>query len=252
MNYEEGQALTQRWLGEAGLAPGARVLDVGCGPGNLARLAFAHLGPTGRLVGLDRDDAFLDLARAQHAGRDATFLRADLAAELPEELGHFDAIIGRRVLMYLPDPAATLRRLVAHLRPGGLLFIQEFILFDTPTPLPLHDRVRGWLRTMLEAEQASWEIGRELPRLFAEAGLPGPVVRAEVDVASPGQPDSLVDRVRFVLPRLVAAGIPADEIAVDTLGARLRAERDGLGQAWFGELAVAAWATREAPDAPAR
>jgi SAM-dependent methyltransferase len=244
MNYEDGQALTLRWLGEAGLAPGARVLDVGCGPGNLARLAFARIGPTGSLVGLDRDEGHLAQARAQHAGREATFLPTDLAGALPKGLGSFDAIIGRRVLMYLPDPAATLRRLVAHLRPGGLLFFQEFILFDTPTPLPLHDRVRGWMRTMLEAEGASWQMGRELPRLYAEAGMSAPVLRAEVDVASPGQPDSLVDRIRFVLPRLAEAGISAEEIGVESLGARLQAERDGLGQAWFGEVAVAGWSTR--------
>ena len=119
MTYEEGQALTLRWLGDAGLTACARVLDVGCGPGHLARLVFERIGVGGALVGLDRDVAFLDQARAQHQGRDATFLHADLAGELPQDLGIFDAIVGRRVLMYLPDPAATLRRLVTHLRPGG-------------------------------------------------------------------------------------------------------------------------------------
>jgi len=87
MTYEEGQALTLRWLGEAGLAACARVLDVGCGPGNLARLVFEHIGAGGSLVGLDRDVAFLEQARAQHQGRDATFLHADLAGELPRDLG---------------------------------------------------------------------------------------------------------------------------------------------------------------------
>jgi hypothetical protein len=100
------------------------------------------------------------------------------------------------------------------------------------------------MRTMLEAEGASWQMGRELPRLYAEAGMSAPVLRAEVDVASPGQPDSLVDRIRFVLPRLAEAGISAEEIGVESLGARLQAERDGLGQAWFGEVAVAGWSTR--------
>ena len=241
MTYEEGQALTLRWLGDAGLTACARVLDVGCGPGHLARLVFERIGVGGALVGLDRDVAFLDQARAQHQGRDATFLHADLAGELPRDLGTFDAIVGRRVLMYLPDPAATLRRLVTHLRPGGTVFFQEFILLDSPTLLPLHDRVRGWMKTMLEEERASWQFGRQLPRVFSEAGLPPPVMRAEADVASPGQPDSLADRVRFVLPRLMQAGISADDIDIDTLAARLRAERDSRGEPWFGELAVAAW-----------
>lgn len=97
---------------------------------------------------------------------------------------------------------------------------------------------------MLEEERASWQFGRELPRVFSEAGLPPPVMRAEADVASPGQPDSLADRVRFVLPRLLQAGISADDIDVDTLAARLRAERDTRSEPWFGELAVAAWVKR--------
>lgn len=242
MNYEEGQALTLRWLGEAGIGPGQRVLDAGCGPGNLARLVFARVGPTGGVVGIDRDEAWLAAAREQHAGRDAEFRRVDLAGELPDDLGTFDALVARRVLMYLPDPVATLRRLVARVRPGGVVFVQEFVLFDEPTSFPLHDAVRGWMRRMLEAEGASWTFGRSLPRLFVGAGLPAPVIRAEADVASAGQPDSLVDRVRFVLPRLVEAGIPAAEIDVDTLGERLRAERDARGEAWFGELVVAGWA----------
>lgn len=241
MTYDEGQALTLRWLGDAGLAACARVLDVGCGPGNLARLILERIGAGGSLVGLDRDVAFLEQARAQHQGRDATFLAADLAGELPRDLGTFDAIVGRRLLMYLPDPAATLRRLLTHLRPGGTVFFQEFILLDSPTLLPLHDRVRGWMKTMLQEERASWQFGRELPRVFSAAGLPPPVMRAEADVASPGQPDSLADRVRFVLPRLMQAGISADDIGIDTLAARLRAERDACGEPWFGELAVAAW-----------
>ena len=244
MNYEEGQALTLRWLGEAGLGAGARVLDVGCGPGNLARLVFAQIGAGGSLVGLDRDMAFLEQAREQHRGRDATFLCTDLGGELPEELGTFDAIVGRRVLMYLSEPAATLRRLLTHLRPGGTVFFQEFILLDSPTLLPLHDRVRGWMKTMLAEEDASWQFGRELPRVFAEAGLPPPAMRAEADVAAPGQPDSLADRVRFVLPRLLQAGISASDIEIDTLAARLQEERDSLREPWFGEMAVAAWVNR--------
>jgi SAM-dependent methyltransferase len=241
MTYEEGQALTARWLGQAGLRPGQRVLDVGAGPGNLARLAFQHLDPGGSLVGLDRHEAFLAQARAQHADRDARFLSADLDGELPSDLGSFDVIIGRRVLMYLRDPVATLRRLRPLLRPGGVIFFQELVIADAPPALGLHNRAIGWLRTMLAAEGASSELGASLSGLFLAAGLPAPVVRAEADVAAPGQPDSIADRIRFVLPRLEEVGIPAREIDVDTLAVRLRAERDRTGQAWLGDLAVAAW-----------
>jgi SAM-dependent methyltransferase len=242
MTYEEGQALTSRWLGAAGLAAGQRVLDLGCGPGNLARLALDHIGPGGQLVGLDRDEAFLAAARAQHAGRDARFAAADLRGPLPEDLGAFDAVLLRRVLMYLPDPAGLLRRAAVHLRPGGLIFVQELIMDEPPASLPLHRACFGWLRRMLDREGASASFGRGLPALFRAAGLPAPVVRAEADVAAPGQPCTLAHRLRFVLPRLAEAGVDLAEVQIDTLEARLRAERDATGEAWWGDLAVAAWA----------
>ncbi|MEQ1565304.1 MAG: methyltransferase domain-containing protein [Myxococcota bacterium] len=242
MTHEEAQAVTLRWLGEAGVAPGARVLDFGCGPGHLTGLLLSCVGEGGSVVGLDNHEGFLTSARAQHAGRDVVFHTADLRGPLPQDLGSFDAVIGRRVLMYLPDPRAALERLCALLRPGGLVFVQEFVLFDTPTALPLHDRVRGWLQQMLEREGVSWQFGRELPRLFSGAGLPAPVMRAEAAVAAPGHPDTLAERIGWMVPRLVDAGIAAADIDIDSLADRLRAERDTVGQPWFGELAVAAWA----------
>lgn len=242
MNYEEGQAITGRWLTDAGIGPGQRVLDVGAGPGSVTALLLDRLGPDGEVVGIDNNDPFLDQARARHAGRNATFRHVDLAGPLPDDLGTFDAIVGRRVLMYLPDPAATLTRLRLLLRPGGLVFFQEFVLDDAPTALPLHDTVRSWLITMLRAESASWTLGQDLPKLFAAAGLPWPVMRAEVDVACPGQPDSLLDRLRFVLPRLAAVGIDEATIGLDTLSQRLHDERAAAQTAWMADIAVAGWA----------
>ncbi|MBK8260505.1 MAG: methyltransferase domain-containing protein [Nannocystis sp.] len=242
MNYEEGQQVTRRWLIEAGVGPGQRVLDLGTGPGSVAALVLDLVGPTGDVVGLDRSGPFLTMARERLAGRPYSAREVDLDGPLPDDLGTFDVVVERRVLMYLQRPAAALARAAAHLRPGGLAWCQGFVLDPTPTALPLHDTVLGWMVRMLEFESASWTFGRELPRVFREAGLPPPVMRADVDVASPGQPDSLVDRIRFVVPRLVEAGIPAEVIDLDTLAARLSAERDRVGAPWFADMAVAAWA----------
>lgn len=242
MTLEEAQAITARWLAEAGVGPGQRVLDVGAGPGAMTALILERVGPEGSVLGLDREESLLAMARARHAGRPVDYRQVDLAEPLPQDLGTFDAIVGRRVLMYLPDPVATLSRLRALLRPGGLVFFQELVLDEAPTALPLHDTVRGWMVEMLRAESASWTMGRALPRAFAAAGLGWPVMRAEVDVLSAGQPDSLTDRLRYVMPRLHAAGISAEDIDIDTLPARLLEERARVGQPWMSEQAVAAWA----------
>jgi trans-aconitate methyltransferase len=75
------------------------------------------------VIGVDRSARAIDLAqrRAAAAGRNnrVRFVTADLDTFTPDE--PCDAVIGRLVLMYLRDPAATLRRLCAHLRPGGVI-----------------------------------------------------------------------------------------------------------------------------------
>ena len=242
MHYDEAQLVTRRWLVEAGVGPGQRVLDLGTGTGSVAALLLDLVGPEGEVVGLDRHGPFVAMARERLAGRSYHVRDVDLDGPLPDDLGMFDVIVERRVLMYLRDPAATLARALRHLRPGGLVLCQGFVLDEAPTALPLHDTVRDWMVRMLAFESASWTFGRQLPTVFRDAGLPPPVMRAEVDVASSGQPDSLAERIRFVLPRLVEAGIPAEVIDLDTLSARLSAERAQVGQAWLADVAVVAWA----------
>ena len=112
---------TRRWLSEAGVGPGMRVLDVGTGAGPVALIAARLVGPTGSVVGLDRDGRRLVRARtaAAAAGLDnVTFVEGTVE---DAELGAFDAVIGRRVLMHLPDPEGALRTLAeALVLPSGL------------------------------------------------------------------------------------------------------------------------------------
>ena len=240
MTEQDAQAATGRWMDEAGVVPGMRVLDVGCGPGAVTALLLERVGPGGRVVGIDRAPPLLELAAARNPDPRATFVRADLDAALPE-LGAFDAVVGRRVLMYLKDPAATLARMVALVRPGGVVLFQELVIDTAPTGLRLHDALRDALVGMLAHESASWTLGRALPGIFRRAGLPAPVMRAEIGVAAPGQPDTLAARVGMMRERLAAGGASPELLDTDTLGARLHAEREEAGVAWLAEAAVVAW-----------
>jgi len=124
------QPSTRQVLREAGVAGGMSVLDVGCGPGSVSFLAAELAGPTGAVVGIDNNPAMLVTARAHALASGApivSFLEADLTelgAEGWLEPG-FDAIIGRLILLHVPDPAALLRTLARHLRPGGVTVFQE-------------------------------------------------------------------------------------------------------------------------------
>ena len=101
--------LTQRFLRQAGLAPGMRVLDLGSGAGNVARLAAELVGPDGAVVGIERDPAAVELARRRTDAPNVEYRVGD-AETLDGVEGGFDAVVGRLVLMYLKDPAAALRR----------------------------------------------------------------------------------------------------------------------------------------------
>jgi len=123
-----GSAGTRELLQAAGLAPGARLLDAGCGPGASARLAAAEFG-----LRVDALDANLTLIeRAQSSGADRIRWRhADLLA-LPDGPATYDAALAECVISILPrEPAlAELRRV---LRPGGRLLLSDVQVMN---PIP--------------------------------------------------------------------------------------------------------------------
>lgn len=111
---------TRAFLQRAGLAPGMRVLDLGNGAGDVALLAATLVVSSGVVVSVDRAPEAMQRATQRAAQlniANVQFMQADINAFEPE--GMFDAIIRRLVLMYLPDPAAVLRQLAAHVTPGG-------------------------------------------------------------------------------------------------------------------------------------
>ena len=100
--------LTLRLLRQAGLAPGMRVLDLGSGAGNVARIAAELVGPDGAVVGVERDPAAVELARRRTDAANVEYRVAD--AQTLDGIGAgFDAVTGRLILMYLADPVAALR-----------------------------------------------------------------------------------------------------------------------------------------------
>ena len=144
--YEE---ITQRFLRDAGLFPGMKVLDIGSGAGDVAFAAAELVGSDGEVVGVDMNAEILETARArvQDAGlANVQFLAGD--AQTLDLANDFDALIGRLVLIYLPDPAATLKQLATHLRPGGIVAFQEvdFTLYSSTShqDTPMMNQLANW------------------------------------------------------------------------------------------------------------
>jgi len=241
--------LTRPFLREAGLRTGMRVLDVGSGAGDVAFLAADIVGPTGRVIGVDRSASAVAIARtrAEAAGLShVRFLQADPAERAFDE--PFDAVVGRLVLMYYPDPVEALRRLVTHLRPGGLVAVQEADYhgrWSTP-PARSYDQCMRWIRDVLTAVGAHTDLGFRLYSVFSDAGLDAPRLSACASVG--GGPDFegygiVAEIVRGMLPNLERFGIAtAEQVGMASLEARMRDEVVASGGVVVVATLVGAWA----------
>jgi len=108
------------------LAPGQRLLDVGCGPGTITIDLAARVAP-GEVIGLDRSEGVIEQAREAARASEATnvsFRTGDIYA-LDYEDASFDVVHAHQVLQHLTDPVAALRELRRVARPGGLVAVRD-------------------------------------------------------------------------------------------------------------------------------
>jgi ubiquinone/menaquinone biosynthesis C-methylase UbiE len=176
--------ITERLFCEAGIKQGFRVLDLGSGMGDVATLAARLVGPSGEVVGVERDANSIALARARAAAaglRNVNFLNTDVNNIVAEE--PFDAVVGRFILMFLPDPVSVLRSAVRLIRPGGVVAFEEpswAAMLALGAGLLLWSRVRHLIHEILLRSGANREMGLALYRVFQEAGLPAPKMHLEM------------------------------------------------------------------------
>jgi SAM-dependent methyltransferase len=185
---------TEHALRLAGLRPGMRVLDVGCGPGDVSIVAAGLVGPTGTVLGVDAAPEMVELARARAAEQGLSavhFMRSAIDAIALEE--PVDAVIGRLILMHLPDPAATLRRLSHFVRPGGVIaFCENDITGARSIPdMPLFGRVTAGIVRAFEAMGLSPRFGTTLHTIFADAGLGAPHLTLGTPIGTAAETDIL-------------------------------------------------------------
>lgn len=244
--------LTDGFLRRAGISAGMRVLELGCGIGEVSLMAARLVGPHGQLHCLDFDPAALEIARqrVKSAGHDhVTFENVDIHHHSPERL--YDAVIGRHILVHTPDPLAVLRRVVSLLHPGGVAAFQEgdFSRFHHGHPeMPLFNRTGELIIQFINRAVPHPNIGAQLFHLMQEAGLQPPECRAEyVMDGGPHSPiyEWFAETVRSLLPRMEAMGLTtAADVEIDTLAERMRAEALAVGGAGFSPLHVAAFARK--------
>ena len=222
--------VTERLFREAGIGPGQRVLDLGSGVGDVAILVARLVGPSGEVVGIERDASSIARAKARvaEAGlRNVSFTQTDVSEIVSDTL--FDAAVGRFILMFLPNPKSMLRSLVKLVRPGGVLVFQEptWVPFlASEARLPLWSSVLSAVHETFLRSGVNPEIGPSLYRAFQEIGMPAPDMRIETLLGSDaGFTGLLCDLVSSLKPLAQRHNVSFDGLGdLETLAGRVHAE----------------------------
>ena len=205
------------------VSPGARVLDVGCGPGTDTLPLAAFVGPNGRVTGIDFDPAMVAEAdrRAREAGvADRVDHHQADATTLPFGDGEFDAVRSERLLQHLRDPEAALREMVRVARPGGWVVVMDTDWGTRSVDADDPDLERRMARVLAERCLANGYSGRRLYGFAHRAGLADLSVDVvPLQVTDPG------------LWRVLSRWETASEVAVDS-GAMTADEVRRLGESW--------------------
>lgn len=235
----------------AGIAPGMRVLDIGCGAGDLTMIAARLVGPAGSVLGVDMNADVLDVARARtvDAGLgNASFQHAtlpDLALDAP-----VDALIGRLILVHLRDPVEVVRELSALVRPGGVVTFQETGSWNARSEpaTPLVTQAYGWVADVLRAHGRDRSAGPR--RILRAAGFEQ--VGAAMEIPSGSTrfqvPSYLAGTINSLLPAIEAAGVATRaEVGIDTLADRIIAELDEYDALLWPPELTGVWARVDVP-----
>lgn len=235
-------------LALAGIAPGMRVLDVGCGAGDVSIQLARLVGPEGAVIGVDVDPVVLEVARARVAGAGLTnvsFIEARLPdVPLDEPV---DAMIGRLILIHLKEPAATIRTLARLVRSGGIVSFQEFNI-SRCRAVPAGPIWAKGIRLIIDALRvagANPDSGEQVCSIMRDAGLSvlGAATEGPAGSADSVMPAYAAETLRSMLPVVTAHGLATeDEVDIDTMAERVARElKEADAMFWAPELS-GAWA----------
>lgn len=164
--------LRRRFLAFAGIRPGWKVLEVGCGSGVVCRDAAALVGDAGQVFGVDPSRVFVREARRLARGLGSR-LRFEVGngARLRFRDGTFDAALAVTVLLHVPDADQVVREMIRVTLPGGIVAVQDqdfgTLALDHPDPA-LTRRIFEGVARKIYADPWS---GRTLHRKLRALGL---------------------------------------------------------------------------------
>ena len=229
-----------------GIAPGSSAVEIGCGPQGCLELLSERVGATGRVVGVERSEEAVELARAFVTDRgvdNVTVLHAEgRDTGLPRS--SFDLATARLVLVNVPDPDEIVAEMVAVTRPGGTVALHEaaWPMQIHEPPLAAWDELTQILTEYARLNGIDVQIGLKLPRMLRDHGLVGVTAHPFVHEYPPrhGRRHLSVDFVENLKGRVLDRGL-ATAGEYEALQGELRDHLDDTSTFVVSALYVQAW-----------
>jgi SAM-dependent methyltransferase len=173
----------------AGIGPGQTVIDVGAGPGWATADLAEIVGPSGRVIALERSQSFVAALRGRNLAN--VEVRAQDVAEEGFGEGSADAAWCRWLLSFVAAPERTVRHIAEALKPDGVAVFHEYAdyrAWQMMPPDPLIDRFRSLVIQSWRDAGGEPDVALSLPRWLADAGLELVGIRPLIDIVGRDDP----------------------------------------------------------------
>lgn len=221
---------TRRALGLAGLQPGMRVADIGCGVGQVTADLADAVGWNGNVVGVDMSGA--QLAQAAAHARELGLTNVSWVEASAMDTGlpssSFDLVYCRFLLLHLEKPEAALREMHRILRPGGVLVCEDGDLTTAGSEPPSAlDLFADLFAALGPAKGVDYTLGRRLYRMVQAAGFPAPEIAYNQPAIARGEHKRLLElSVAEAASAIVDAGLISAQALQDGLREMQRVAAD--------------------------
>jgi ubiquinone/menaquinone biosynthesis C-methylase UbiE len=237
---------SRRLLDQLNIRPGDRAIDIGCGPQGILDLLSERVGTNGKVVGLERSESTVQLARqfiAKHNLRNVEVLHGDAKVTgLPR--ASFDLVHARLVLVNVPEPQPVVEEMIALARPGGVVASHEadWGAFLCYPPSPAWDRLLEAFEAYSRDHGIDLFVGRKTHQMFRAAGLTDIHVNPVIHVYAPGNSrrNILCDFIENVRDRILAEGLMTEAAFHEQL-TELKRHLDDAGTLVISNLFVQVW-----------